>query len=213
MGYHKDTKVWYKHDVSEGAFTGTVQVIDDALLPSKSFSYADKAGVVHGRNYRLTSDGYSGPLPEENTAGNQYPWTLYDVWANLHSDGRDHRKTIFPLKTWGSVADAKADIFNGIYLAKLDEHCDRQEWALETIDGDPALKLTRDWKTPTSYATFETEVATAYDNLTWPTQGESDIWWNSGDPDLDAVPAITEVVSGIQFGVADVVSNDESHLF
>ena len=44
MGYHKDTNVWYKHDVSEGAFTGTVQVIDDALLPSKSFSYADKAG-------------------------------------------------------------------------------------------------------------------------------------------------------------------------
>ena len=29
---------------------------------------------------------------------------------------------------------------------------------------------------------------------------------------MDAVPAVTEVVSGIQFGVADVESN-ESHLF
>ena len=39
MGFHKDTKFWSKHDVSEGAFTGTIQTLthnDLTNMPTKS---------------------------------------------------------------------------------------------------------------------------------------------------------------------------------
>ena len=128
MGVLKDTKIFYLHNVTEGAFTGTIGTNE---ADDKTFTFrnkADDADIVHlediGKVFEEIRQEH-GQYPPANTK-DAYP------------------ETILPLVTHASVDAAKAAIFDAAVLTAYDTHCDNVSWAL--VDGDKGLKMTRDWK-------------------------------------------------------------------
>jgi hypothetical protein len=141
MGIHKTTKIYYQHNLEDSAFTGTKRANDDRGFGEWYLGddhSEDSTSVVYTYTDQATATEVNLP-------------TLRGVATKLHAyhtKGPNVKhafpESILALKTWASVAEAKAAIFNASSITAFDDHCDQQEWAL--VDGDKGLKHTRDHK-------------------------------------------------------------------
>ena len=126
MGVLKDTKIFYLHNVTEGAFTGT-QGTNEAS--DVTYTYRNKADDAD----KVMLDEIGLVFKDIRQEHGKNPNTK-----------DDYPETILPLIVHASVDAAKAAIFDAAVLTAYDTHCDNVSWAL--VDGDKGLKMTRDWK-------------------------------------------------------------------
>ena len=129
MGVLKDTKIFYLHNVTEGAFTGTVGVAPEESKGVKTFTYRNKANDA---DIEILDD--MGLVFKEIRQEHGKTPNTKDAYP----------ETILPLIVHASADAAKAAIFDAAVLTAYDTHCDNVSWAL--VDGDKGLKMTRDWK-------------------------------------------------------------------
>ena len=126
MGVNKDTKIFYLHNVTEGAFTGTQGTNEASDVTYTYRNKADDADVVYTDEIGLVF------------------WDIRQEHGKDPNTKDDYPETILPLVVHASVDAAKAAIFDAAVLTAFDTHCDNVQWAL--VDGDKGLKMTRDWK-------------------------------------------------------------------
>ena len=142
MGVNKQTQIFYKHNVTDGAFTGTINDGEN----TGGYVWRNKADDADLSTTSTTDDGTVGVNKDAgpNVTG------IKNVFRQIrkeHEDGEGvkaldaYPATILPLLTFASVDDAKTAIMPSATTDLYDLHCDRQEWALV---GDTGLKLTRD---------------------------------------------------------------------
>ena len=146
MGVNKNTKIFYLHNVTDGAFTGAITTGEED--GEKTFTFRNKA----------------------DDADVVIKWSVNTVFYTIRAEhGKDpntkddYPETILPLIVHASVDAAKAAIFDAAVLTAYDTHCDNVSWAL--VDGDKGLKMTRDWKIETdpTAESHDTQLKTAMD--------------------------------------------------
>ena len=126
MGVLKNTKIFYLHNVTEGAFTGTKGTNEANDVTYTWRNKADDADKVILDDIGLVFKDIRQEHGKDPNTKDDYP------------------ETILPLIVHASVDAAKAAIFDAAVLTAYDTHCDNISWAL--VDDDKGLKMTRDWK-------------------------------------------------------------------
>ena len=153
MGVNKDTKIFYLHNVTEGAFTGTIGTNEANDVTYTWRNKADDADKVILDDIGLVFKDIRQEHGKDPNTKDDYP------------------ETILPLIVHASVDAAKAAIFDAAVLTAYDTHCDNVSWAL--VDGDKGLKMTRDWKIENDpsadghYAQFKTAMDGRWANDTY----------------------------------------------
>ena len=169
MGVNKDTKIFYKHGDADD-FDGVAGQSTTGTITWNN-APTHEEGTVGWKE--ADSFTYRNEANDADIVKNKWQDVLADL-ITKHTVGSKsaYPEGVVPMKTWASVAEAKAGMFGQGILAGFDTHCDRQEWAL--VDGNKGLKHTRDWKIENDasadghYAQFKTTFDSRHSNAANP---------------------------------------------
>jgi len=149
MEINKQTKIYYMHNLTDDAFLKNGGSIHISTLTSLKEYY-----------FRRKKDINNLPPPGGQIVNSDIAHQLEEKYDRIDSNSLElvfgkvvvvegyskdpYYKTVLPLITWSSVADAKTKIFPESSIKTLNAHCEKQEWAL--VDSNTGLKHTYDFK-------------------------------------------------------------------